>query len=77
MNTKILQICKAPKSLLAVYADGEDGKASTMPVVCLALVELRNGGTEVKPMVAMAQEGSLYLADDFTDTFIGLHMEGN
>lgn len=60
-NEKIIQIIPAPDNLLLRYRM-DDGKIERWRSLCLALVELENGDTEVK-LVDIDSYGVIEFAD--------------
>lgn len=73
MNEKILQIIPAPADMWAVHeGTDENGNAyrTRNRVVCLALIDARDGTTDVSAMVH-SECGYLCTAGDYDD-FVGI-----
>ena len=64
---KILQIIPAPADMKVWYKDQDSGHVFSCPIVCLALVEDRDGRRYIQPMDMTLRDGIIEGANAFGD----------
>lgn len=66
MHSKIIQIIPAPPNMWARWEPDDGEELEYSPVVCLALMQEKDGGTYVTPMVAFL-DGDILNPLDFSN----------